>query len=140
MPRASKNKVKKDIRKEIEEALIWFISKELKNAKTGSYFLEEFLTKEERLMLGKRLFAGYLVKSGLNNREVSSILKVSTNTVLKANYRLQKQAVYREIIEKLIKKEKSAEFNKKLDRILRRILPLSRKDLYKNSGRSSFSS
>ena len=136
MPRASKNKVSKDIKREIEEALFWFLSKELKNSKSARYFLEEFLTKEERMMLGKRLFVGYLVRSGLTLRGISSILKVSINTVLRGSSRLEKQAGYREIIEKLVKRENSKEFDKKIQKILRRVFPITKSDWSKFSGRS----
>jgi len=138
MPRASKNKVSKDIKREIEEALFWFLSKELKNSKSSRYFLEEFLTKEERLMLGKRLFVGYLVELGLTLREISSILKISINTVLRGSSRLEKQAGYREIVKKLARRENSREFGKKLEKIIRRVFPITRSDWSKFSGRSGY--
>lgn len=137
MPRASKNPVSKDIKREMEEAFSWFLTKELKGQREIKFFLGDFLTQEERLMLAKRLFIGYLVQIGVPYRNISSILKVSTNTVFKAGDRLIKSQGYKEIIEKLVKMEKSKDFNKKIEKILQK-LPLTRKDWLRLAGRSGY--
>lgn len=137
MPRASKNPISKDIKKEIEEAFSWFLVNEINNSSKVSMFLEDFLTSEERLMLSKRLFIGYLILSGIPHRDICKVLKVSSWTVHSATLRLEGKKGYREVIEKLARREKTKEFIKKIEGIIGH-LPVDRKDWLRLAGRNGY--
>ena len=125
------------MRLEIDGAFRWLVSS-LKNDKLVALFVKDFFTEEERLMLSKRLFIGYLIAKGLDYLEVTSILKVSTATVKQARDWLERRQGYREIIKMLVKRQKQIEFDEKLERFLRKIFPQSKADWGRFKGTSDF--
>lgn len=122
---------------EMRAAFRWLIS-QLNKEEAVQVFIKDFLTEEEQLMLSKRLFVGYLIESGLDYREISHLMKVSAATVSKAKEWLERRPGYLGIVKLLIKREKDIEFDKKLNRILRRIFPHSRADWSRLQGRSDY--
>ena len=137
MTRVSKYFVDRQMRIEIDDAFRWLVSS-LKNDKLVALFIKDFFTEEERLMLSKRLFIGYLVAKGLDYLEITSILKVSTATVKQAKDWLERRQGYREIIKMLVKRQKQIEFDEKLEKFLRKIFPQTKADWGRFRGTSDF--
>jgi len=137
MTRVSKYLVDKQVLSEIDAAFRWLIST-LHQDKIVDLFINDFFSDEERLMLAKRLFVGYLVAKGLDYQEITSLIKVSPATVRQAKDWLKRREGYREIIRLLIKRQRQIEFDKKLERIARRIWPQSKRDWSRLAGYSGF--
>ena len=137
MTRVSKYYVDKQVLSEINEAFRWLISR-INNDKIVDSFVDDFFTDEERLMLAKRLFVGYLVAKGLDYQEIVSLLKVSPATVRQTKDWLKRRAGYREIVKMLVKRQRDIEFEKKLEKIARRIWPQSKRDWSRLAGTSDF--
>jgi len=135
--RVSKYYVERQVLSEINQAFGWLISK-VNSEKMVELFVDDFFTDEERLMFAKRLFVGYLVAKGLDYQEVVGILKVSPATVRQTKEWLKRRAGYREIIRMLVKRQKEIEFDKKLEKIARRIWPQSKRDWSRLAGTSDF--
>lgn len=118
MGRVSKRTIDKDLKKEIEEQLSFIISS-LTNKEEINLFLDEFLTKEEKIMLGKRLVLYMLLYKGLTNAKINSILGMSYETIRWYKQVFEnKSGLFRKNIQKLINREKSKEFWKKIEKIL----------------------
>lgn len=137
MTRVSKYIVDREILSEIDATFKWLIST-LHKDKIVDLFIQDFFTDEERLMLAKRLFVGYLVAKGLDYQEITNLLKVSPATVRQTKDWLARRSGYREIIKLLIKRQKALEFEKKLERIARRIWPQSKRDWSRLVGTSDY--
>jgi len=135
--RVSKYYVDKQVLEEIDAALRWLVSK-INSEKITNLFIGDFFTDEERLMLAKRLFVGYLIVKGLDYKEIVSLLKVSPATVRQAKEWLKRRAGYREIVKMLFKHQKKLEFDKKLEKIAKRIWPQSKRDWSRLAGTSDF--
>jgi len=119
MGRVSKKVINKDLEEELEEHLSFVISN-LSNQKEKNVFLNEFLTDEEKRMLGKRLILYMLLYRGFTSSDINSSLSMSFETIrwYKQIYG-NKSEVFKKIIDKIIKREKSKEFWKKIDKILK---------------------
>ena len=118
MGRVSRRKINKDLEKELEEQLSFIISS-LTNKEEINVFLNEFLTKEEKLMLGKRLILYMLLYRGLTNTQINNIISVSHETT--RWYREvfgRKPEIFKKKVERLISREKSKELWKKIEMIL----------------------
>ena len=137
MTRVSKYYVDKQVLSVINEAFRWLILR-INNDKMVDLFVDDFFTDEERLMLAKRLFVGYLIAKGLDYKEIVSLLKVSPATVRQTKDWLKRRAGYREIVRMLVKHQKELEFDKKLEKIARRIWPQSKRDWSRLAGTSDF--
>ena len=137
MTRVSKYYVDKQVLEEIDAALRWLVSK-INSEKITNLFIGDFFTDEERLMLAKRLFVGYLIAKGLDYQEVVSLLKVSPATVRQTKDWLKRRAGYREIVRMLVKHQSELQFDKKLEKIARRIWPQSKRDWSRLAGTSDF--
>ena len=137
MTRVSKYYVDKQVLSEVDAAFRWLVSK-INNEKIVDLFVDDFFTDEERLMLAKRLFVGYLIAKGLDYKEIVSLLKVSPATVRQTKDWLKRRAGYREIVRMLVKHQKELEFDKKLEKIARRIWPQSKRDWSRLAGTSDF--
>src|SRR3989338_3056460 len=135
MTRVSKYYVDKQVLSEINEAFRWLVSK-INHETIVDLFVDDFFTDEERMMLAKRLFVGYLIAKGLDYQEVVSLLKVSPATVRQTKDWLKRRAGYREIVRMLVKHQKELEFDKKLEKIARRIWPQSKRDWSRLAGTS----
>ena len=137
MTRVSKYYVDKQVLEEIDAALRWLVSK-INSEKITNLFIGDFFTDEERLMLAKRLFVGFVIVKGLDYKEIVSLLKVSPATVRQAKEWLKRRAGYREIVKMLFKHQKELEFDKKLEKIAKRIWPQSKRDWSRLAGTSDF--
>lgn len=119
MGRVSKKSIDKDLKKEIEEQLSFIIAS-LVNKEEINLFLDEFLTKEEKTMLGKRLILYMLLYRGFTSKQINNLLGLSYETIrwYKQIY-AAKPEIFRKYIQKLIFREKSQEFWKKIEKILK---------------------
>lgn len=119
MPRVSKARLHNERLQEIGEHFSYLISS-LKTSGEIENFFTEFLTKEEKIMLAKRLVLFMMLKRDYSPSMIQSALHISYETV--RNYQNQlhhKNAVFQRIIEKLVKREKTEEFFQKLEKILK---------------------
>ncbi|MBI4098178.1 MAG: hypothetical protein HY426_04025 [Candidatus Levybacteria bacterium] len=115
MSRASRKPVDKDLDQELQENFISLISS-LNSSTNIEGFFNDFLTREEKIMLGKRLMLHLMLERGYKNSEIRSVLGISKETV-----RIHKLlwanggAVYKEMIMLIVKKNKNKQFWKKID-------------------------
>lgn len=94
--------------------------------------LEDLLTPNERIMLGKRLAIAYLLDKGLDQRSVHTIMKVSVSTVSGVNYWLTHRGTgYRNVLRLFKKNEEWKSFIDKLDNLLYQTF--SEKAIYKRT-------
>lgn len=119
MPRASKKILKKEINAELKENFASLISS-LQNPKDIEQFFNDFLTKEENIMLSKRLMLHLLLENNYRSLEMQSFLGISKETVRvhKSNWEKGGET-YRKIINKIAKGRKIKLFLQAIDKKLR---------------------
>lgn len=118
MGRVSRRKVNKDLERDLEEQLS-FIIVSLTNKEDVNVFLDEFLTEEEKLMLGKRLILYMLLYKGLTNTQINNALSVSHETTRWYRKIFEKKPeAFKKNLERLINREKSQELWEKIEKIL----------------------
>ena len=121
MTRISKSRLHDTQLKEITEHFSYLISSLNKSMEIEN-FLNNFLTKEEKIMLTKRLVLLMMIKRNYPPHVIQNALHVSYETVRSYNDKLpMKDSLFQTIIEKLVKREKSKEFWKKVDKFLKPI-------------------
>ncbi len=118
MPRASKFHLKNSIKEDIEDNFAFLISS-LTMANEIEQFFTDFLTQEEKIMLYKRLMLYLMLENRYEDAQIQHVLGISKETIrthktkwLLGNY------VYKTILNKLIKREKTKVFWTKLDHLL----------------------
>lgn len=118
MPRVSRKILNKEINNELKENFASLISS-LQNPKDIEQFFNDFLTKEENIMLSKRLMLHLLLENNYRSVEIQSILGVSKETI-----RVHKQTwekggeMYRKIINKIANRRKIKLFLQAIDKKL----------------------
>ena len=118
MGRVSKRKVDRDLEKDLQEQLS-FIVVSLTNKDEVNVFLDEFLTEEEKIMLGKRLILYMLLYKGLTNTQINNALSVSHETTRWYREVFEKKPdVFKKTLERLIKREKTQELWRKIEKVL----------------------
>nr|MBI5455427.1 hypothetical protein [Candidatus Levybacteria bacterium] len=119
MPRASRKKLSKETDIELRENFSSLISS-LKYSKDVDQFFQDFLTKEENLMLSKRLMLHLLLENNYKGVEIQSILGVSEETVRVHKNNWEKGGhIYKKIINKISNGRKIKLFLKALDKKLK---------------------
>ena len=119
MPRASRHTLPKETLKEIQDHFFELISS-LTNELQISEFLQDFLTKEEKLMLSKRLMLYMMLKRNLHHATIQQTLQISYETVrTHAQQFADKNNVFQAILEKLSAKEKTKELWSKMEKALK---------------------
>ena len=118
MGRVSKKFINQKFQLELEDQLS-FIIQSLTSKTEISSFLNEFLTDEEKIMLGKRLVLYMMLYKNFTSSQIHTALSMSHETIrwYKEIFG-NKSEVFRNTIERLIKREKSKEFWQKIDKIL----------------------
>ena len=118
MGRVSKKNINQKFQIELEEQLS-FIIQSLTGKTEISSFLNEFLTTEEKIMLGKRLVLYMMLYKNFTSSQIHAALSMSYETIrwYKEVFG-NKSEVFRNTIERLIKREKSKEFWLKIEKIL----------------------
>ncbi len=90
-----------------EKILSIFLSSflKIKDQNTAKHFFEEFLTPTEKIMLAKRITGYYLLYKKVSIREAADILKLSTSTLAKYSYFMQRNPGLNTILSKILKEE-----------------------------------
>lgn len=119
MPRASKRKLNKEINLELTENFSYLISS-LQNQKEIEQFFKDFLTKEENLMLAKRLMLHLLLDNKYKSLEIQSILGMSKETIRVHKTNWEKGGeTYKKIINKIANRRKVKFFLQAIEKKLR---------------------
>ena len=115
----------------------------LKNKTEAYQFIYDLLTPTERIMLAKRLSIVLMLIKGYKREEIRDTLKVSTSTVsvVKIWLRLEGKG-YRQILEKVLRKEKLKSLWYKIDYYLKGPMPGTRgsKEDFKEMYRKQYES
>lgn len=121
MTRVSRARLDQKRLQEIAEHFAFLISS-LNKANEIENFFNEFLTKEEKVMLTKRLALFMLLENGYSPTSIQSALHISYETVRTYQNQLQyKNNLFRQTIGGLVKRQQTKEFFEKLDRLLKPI-------------------
>ncbi|MEX2028500.1 MAG: Trp family transcriptional regulator [Candidatus Curtissbacteria bacterium] len=119
MTRVSKFKLQQKEIQEINEHFLYLLSS-LRNSQEIENFLEEFLSREEKMMLAKRLVLVMMIQREYSPSVIKSTLHVSYETVRNySNQTALKSSQFKKIIDKLINRQQSKEFWQKVDKILK---------------------
>lgn len=121
MGRVSRRKVKKDIFNKINEQFIKTISK-METKRKIKFFLEELLTKEEKVMLSKRLALIFMLERGYSFNYIKNTLKMSGSTLGRIRRDIKKGR-YKSLVNQIKKEKKKDEFWSDLERLLRVGMP-----------------
>ena len=119
MPRASRKPISQVVDKDLREHFMDLISS-LQRLSEVEGFFNDFLTKEEKIMLGKRLMLHLMLEKGYKTGEISSALSISPETV-----RIHKlvwnnsNPLYKKLLSKIAQKDKNKEFWKKVEEKLK---------------------
>lgn len=121
MPRISRSKLDKTNLQEITDHFSYLISS-LTQAKDIEKFFVDFLTKEEKIMLAKRLVLFMMIKKGYESVVIQQALQMSYETVRTYSNQLSgKNNVFLSVVDKMLSRQKTKEFWRKLDRVLKPI-------------------
>lgn len=119
MPRVSRSRLHEKRLKEIQDHFSYLISS-LTNSNDIEDFFAEFLTKEEKVMLAKRLVLYMMLKKEYSPLTIQTALHISYETVRShANQMSSKNARFHAIISKLLAREKTKEFFEKINQLLK---------------------
>ena len=118
MGRVSKKVIDKKFLDQIEDQLS-FLIESLNNRNGINEFMNEFLTREEKTMLGKRLILYMMLYKGMTSKQIHNSLGMSLETIhwYKQTYD-GKSELFRKNIEKLIDRERAKEMWSEVERIL----------------------
>lgn len=119
MPRASKRTIKRDVDLELRENFSALISS-LSYKNDIAKFFQDFLTPEENTMLTKRLMLHIMLENGYKTSDIKSFLNISKETVrVHKNIWSRGSSVYKKIIGKLAKKERTRLFLERLEKVFK---------------------
>lgn len=104
MTQVSKFKLDKKTQDTLLKNLLTVISKLNKEDQTR-LFLDDLLTRTEKIVLAKRLAIALMLESGKSYEEIKDILKVSSSTIGVINNRLNSGSGYKLVISQLQKME-----------------------------------
>ena len=118
MTRVSRHKLHHDTSAGITDHFLYLITS-LTNQKESENFFESFLTKEEKIMLAKRLVLFMMLKKDYPPNVIQSALHVSYETV--RTYSLQftnKNSLFQQTIERILQRERTRKFWQKIEKSL----------------------
>ena len=119
MPRASRRPIKKELRSELAQNFASLISSLSGSSQIESFF-GDFLTKEENLMLTKRLMLHIMLESNYKSVDIQRIVSVSKETVRVHSDRWGRGGkVYRKTISAIARKKKTRDFLARLEKTLK---------------------
>lgn len=119
MSRVSKIKLNEEMQEEISEHFLYLIAS-LNNQKEIKSFFDEFLTKEEKVMLAKRLVLFMMLQKGYSSSFIQTALQVSYETV--RSYSIQfahKDSIFQQITNKLLTRKRTQQFWDKIEKSLK---------------------
>jgi uncharacterized protein YerC len=109
MPMVSKHQLFPEIEERIKELLLDAIAK-ITDKKEVEQLLNDFFTKTERIMFGKRLAIAVLLLKKYDFKSISKTLKVSSSTIMRVNYLVKdKNSYFYKLANRIIQKEQSEE-------------------------------
>lgn len=118
MGRVSRKKLDEEVKKELEEQLAAIIASLFDKGEI-TVFLNEFLTNEEKVMLGKRLVLYMLLEKEVASEDIEKALGTTRDTVRLYKLLLHtKPVAFRKSIQRLIKREKAKELWKKIGKAM----------------------
>lgn len=118
MPRVSRAPLQKDKVEELSENFSFLISSLNKKSDIDNFF-QEFLTREEKIMLFKRLMLFILMTKEYPEIFIKSSLNLSHETIRTYKNQLPvKSEQFNTIIRKLLSRNQTKNFLKKLEKIL----------------------
>lgn len=121
MTRVSRAKLDRERLQELENHFSYLISSLTKTNEIENFF-EEFLTREEKIMLAKRLVLFMMLKRNYSPSIIQSALHISYETV--RTYQMQlhhKNVLFQQVIERLIQRDHIIKFFEKIDKLLKPI-------------------
>lgn len=119
MPRVSRSRLHEQRLKEIQDHFSYLISS-LTDSNDIDDFFREFFTKEEKIMLAKRLVLYMMLKKEYSPSVIQAALHISYETVRShANQIASKNAKFHAVIDRLIAREKTKEFFEKINSLLK---------------------
>lgn len=119
MGRVSKSKLHEQQLREITDHFSYLISSLHASSEIENFF-SDFLTKEEKVMLAKRLVLFMMIKRGYSPSAIQSALHMSYETVRNYTNQLSyKNQQFQKTIERLMKREKTKEFWKRVEKLLK---------------------
>src|SRR3989344_801225 len=104
MTQVSKFKLDKKTQDTLLKNLLTVISK-LNKEDQAKLFLDDLLTRTEKIVLAKRLAIALMLESGKSYEEIKDLLKVSSSTIGVINNRLNSCSGYKLVINHLQKME-----------------------------------
>lgn len=104
MTQVSKFKLDKKTQDNLLRNLLTVISK-LNQEDQAKLFLDDLLTRTEKIVLAKRLAIALMLESGKSYEEIKNLLKVSSSTIGVINNRLNSGSGYKLVINQLQKME-----------------------------------
>lgn len=118
---------KRFMNKKVEERILdlfWTSLSSLSTKQEVALFLNDLLTRTEKIMLSKRLAIAFMLMKGHNYPIINDRLKVSDATIwnVKTNLALSGKG-YKMAIEQIMNKEKWEKFWQDLDNFFEEILP-----------------
>lgn len=117
MGRVSKKVIRLELREDLDSQMSNLIESLMKKDEINQ-FLEDFLTPEEMLMLGKRLVLYMMLQKGFTSSQIQGSISVSLETIrFYRNVFENKSPLFKSKIKKLIQIEKNKSLWKKLDSI-----------------------
>lgn len=116
MPRASKFRFHEKEFEKIYSHLLYTISS-INNSGDVEKFLDGFLSKEEKIMLAKRLVLFMMLKRNYSPSVIQGALHISYETVrINQNQLGSKNSYFQTLLDRLIKREQTKELFEKLDK------------------------
>ena len=118
---------KRFLHKKVEERILdlfWTSLSSLSTKQKVALFLDDLLTKTEKIMLSKRLAIAFMLMKGNDYPTINDRLKVSDPTIwyVKTSLSLKGKG-YKMAIEQIMNKEKWEKFWHDLDNLFQEILP-----------------
>ncbi len=104
MTQISKFRLNQKVQERILRNLFIAISK-INKERQSKLFLDDLLTRTEKVVLAKRLAIALLLQSGSSYSDIKDLIKVSASTISSVNNKLNTGKGYREVINKLLSVE-----------------------------------
>lgn len=119
MPRISRKKLSKNVYEEIEENFSFLISTLHGSAEIGDFF-SDFFSAEEKTMLTKRLMLHLMLDAGYRTSQIQAVLGMSQETIRVHKLLFRNGGeIYKKTIRKIANREKTKQFWKKVEQILK---------------------
>ena len=121
MPRASRKTISKDLNNELNQNFSFLVSS-LRDPKEIDTFLKDFLTKEEKKMIPKRLMLHLMLFNNIDDSKISAHLGVSYETIrTHRNSWDSFSNEYKEIVSKISRRKNTKDLLRKLDKKMEKL-------------------